>query len=87
MYRPASSLVGPNNNNDQALSTLSSLLGVEEAKIESMLTQRVVNSPTGEVFIKQLSVPEADFTRGAIVKSLYEVACPSHPSPIRDIPK
>lgn len=37
-----------------------------------MLTQRVVTTK-GEVFVKQMSVPDAVFTRDAIVKSLYEV--------------
>lgn len=40
--------------------------------MKSMLTQRVVTT-RGEVFIKQLSVQDAEFTRDAIVKSLYEV--------------
>lgn len=57
----------------QALSTLASLLGVTEAVLKSMLTQRVVTT-RGEVFTKQLSVPDADLTRDAIVKSLYEVS-------------
>lgn len=56
----------------QALSTLSGLLGVEEEKLESMLLQRVIKT-RGEVFVRQLSVPDADLTRDAIVKSLYEV--------------
>lgn len=56
----------------QALSTLSTLLGVEEPVLEAMLTQRVVVT-RGEVFTKQLGVRDADLTRDAIVKSLYEV--------------
>lgn len=56
----------------QALSTLSKLLGVEESLLEAMLTQRVVTT-RGEVFTKQLVVHDADLTRDAIVKSLYEV--------------
>lgn len=57
---------------EQALSTLSTLLGVEESMFESMLTQRKVTM-RGEVFTKQLDVPGADLTRDAIVRSLYEV--------------
>lgn len=56
----------------QALATLASLLGVEEGVLESMLTQRVVKT-IGETFTKQLAVPDANLTRDAIVKSLYEV--------------
>lgn len=56
----------------QALSTLSKLLGVKELVLEAMLTQRVVTT-RGEVFTKQLGVHDADLTRDAIVKSLYEV--------------
>lgn len=37
-----------------------------------MLTQRVVVT-RGEIFTKQLSVEDANLTRDAIVKSLYEV--------------
>lgn len=40
--------------------------------MESMLTQRVVVT-RGEVFTKQLDVPNAELTRDAIVKSLFEV--------------
>lgn len=40
--------------------------------LESMLTQRVVIT-RGEVFTKQMSLADADLTRDAIVKSLYEV--------------
>eukprot|EP00904_Undaria_pinnatifida_P007215 jgi/Undpi1/3623/HiC_scaffold_16.g06993.m1 len=54
-----------------ALGTLASVLGVEEAVLEQMLTQRVVKT-RGEVFTKQLGVQDADLTRDAIVKSLYE---------------
>ncbi|CAM9603433.1 unnamed protein product, partial [Sphacelaria rigidula] len=53
------------------LTTLAKLLGVTEAVLESMLTQRVVTT-RGEVFTKQLSVTDAELTRDAIVKSLYE---------------
>lgn len=56
----------------QALATLASLLGVEESVLEPMLTQRVVKT-RGEVFTKQLEVLDANLTRDAIVKSLYEV--------------
>lgn len=48
------------------------LLGVEESVLEAMVTQRVVTT-RGEVFTKQLGVHDADLTRDAIVKSLYEV--------------
>ncbi|CAB1114761.1 unnamed protein product [Ectocarpus sp. CCAP 1310/34] len=54
-----------------ALATLASLLGVEEAVLEKMLTQRVVQT-RGEVFVKQLEENDAKLTRDAIVKSLYE---------------
>lgn len=57
---------------EQALATLAMLLGVEETVLEAMLTQRVVTT-RAEVFTKQLGVPDADLTRDAIVKSLYEV--------------
>lgn len=56
----------------QALATVGSLLGVEEALLETMLTQRVVRT-RGEVFEKKLEVQDANLTRDAIVKSLYEV--------------
>lgn len=56
--------------------TLAELLGVEESVLEAMLTQRVVTTRS-EVFTKQLSVPDAELTRNAIVKSLYEVC--THP--------
>lgn len=56
----------------QALATVGSLLGVEEAVLEKMLTQRVVKT-RGEVFEKKLEVQDANLTRNAIVKSLYEV--------------
>lgn len=45
---------------------------MEEDVLEAMLTQRVVTTRK-EVFTKQLSAPDADLTRDAIVKSLYEV--------------
>lgn len=50
------------------------MLGVTERVLEAMLTQRVVTT-RGEVFTKQLGVVDADLTRDAIVKSLYEVRC------------
>lgn len=56
----------------QALATMASLLGVEEAVLEKMLTKRVVKT-RGEVFEKKLEVQDANLTRDAIVKSLYEV--------------
>lgn len=56
----------------QALSTLASLLAVEESALEAMLTQRTVVT-TRETFTKQLGLEDANFTRDAIVKSLYEV--------------
>ncbi|CAM9169756.1 unnamed protein product [Laminaria digitata] len=55
----------------EALSTLATLLGVKESALEALLTQRVV-ATLGEVFTKQLSVPDANLTRDAIVTSLYE---------------
>ncbi|CAM9971674.1 unnamed protein product [Pylaiella littoralis] len=54
-----------------ALERLSALLGVTAPLVESMLTQRVVKT-RGEVFTKQLEVQDANLTRDAIVKSLYE---------------
>ena len=56
----------------QALSNLASLLGLDEQSLEAMLTQRVVTTH-GEVFTIQLDVSNAELTRDAIVKSLYEV--------------
>ncbi len=58
----------------QALATLASLLGVEESVLEKMLTQRVIKT-RGEVFTRQLEEQDANLTRDAIVKSLYEVRC------------
>ncbi|CAM9750268.1 unnamed protein product, partial [Ectocarpus sp. 8 AP-2014] len=55
----------------EALSTLAGLLAVEEAALEAMLTQRVVVT-RGETFTIQLGLEEANLTRDAIVKSLYE---------------
>ncbi|CBJ30507.1 conserved unknown protein [Ectocarpus siliculosus] len=55
----------------EALSTLAALLAVEESALEAMLTQRVVVT-RGETFTKQLSAADANLTRDAIVKSLYE---------------
>lgn len=65
-------LLFANARPEQGLSSLASLLGVKESVLESMLTQRVVKT-TREVFTKQLGVRNADLTRDAIVKSLYEV--------------
>lgn len=48
------------------------MLGVDRAVLEAMLTQRVVVT-RGEVFTINLGVQDADLTRDAIVKSLYEV--------------
>ncbi|CAM9665996.1 unnamed protein product [Ascophyllum nodosum] len=55
----------------EALSNLASLLGLDEQSLEAMLTQRVVTTH-GEVFTIQLDVSNAELTRDAIVKSLYE---------------
>ncbi|CAN0336348.1 unnamed protein product, partial [Ectocarpus sp. 8 AP-2014] len=55
----------------ETLSTLAALLAVEESALEAMLTQRVVVTQ-GKTFTKQLSAAEANLTRDAIVKSLYE---------------
>lgn len=57
---------------EQTLSTLATLLAVEELALERMLTQRVVVT-RGETFTKQLGLNDANLTRDAIVKSLYEV--------------
>ncbi len=56
----------------QTLSTLASFLAVEESALEAMLTQRTVFT-MGETFTIQLGLEDANFTRDAIVKSLYEV--------------
>lgn len=45
---------------------------MEESALEAMLTQRVVVT-RGETFTKQLGLDDANLTRDAIVKSLYEV--------------
>lgn len=50
---------------------------MKEAVLEAMLTQRVVKT-RGEVFTKQLGVQDADLTRDAIVKTLYEVGSVGH---------
>ncbi|CAM9539979.1 unnamed protein product, partial [Ectocarpus fasciculatus] len=55
----------------ETLSTLAAFLAVEESALEAMLTQRVVVT-RGETFTKQLSADDANLTRDAIVKSLYE---------------
>lgn len=62
----------PNFSFPQTLSTLAAFLAVEESALEAMLTQRVVVT-RGETFTKQLSAADANLTRDAIVKSLYEV--------------
>lgn len=62
----------PNILFPQTLSTLAAFLAVEESALEAMLTQRVVVT-RGETFTKQLSADDANLTRDAIVKSLYEV--------------
>jgi len=59
----------------QTLSTLASFLAVEESALEAMLTQRTVVT-IGETFTKQLGLEDANLTRDAIVKSLYEVRMP-----------
>lgn len=51
---------------------LASLLGVDDAMLERMLLQRVVEA-RGDVIIRHLDVQDAERTRDAIVKSLYEV--------------
>lgn len=56
----------------QTLSTLAGFLAVEETKLEAMLTQRVT-VVGGEAFTKKLGVNDANLTRDAVVKSLYEV--------------
>ena len=56
----------------QTLSTLAAFLAVEESALEAMLTQRTVVT-RGETFTKQLGLDDANLTRDAIVKSLYEV--------------
>lgn len=48
------------------------LLGVEEKLLVAMFTERVIIT-RGEIFIRKLNVPDAELTRDAIVKSLYEV--------------
>eukprot|EP00903_Cladosiphon_okamuranus_P006607 g6454.t1 len=55
----------------ETLSTLAAFLAVEESALEAMLTQRTVVT-RGETFTKQLGVDDANLTRDAIVKSLYE---------------
>eukprot|EP00903_Cladosiphon_okamuranus_P006316 g6191.t2 len=55
----------------ETLSVLASLLAVEEAALEAMLTQTVTVAG-GESFTKQLSPDNANLTRDAIAKSLYE---------------
>lgn len=48
------------------------MLGVEGLALDAMLTQSVTIA-RGETFTKQLSPANANLTRDAIVKSLYEV--------------
>lgn len=62
----------PNTSPLQAIKTLSMLLGVKETLLEAMLTERVITTRT-ETFTRKLNVPDAELTRDAIVKSLYEV--------------
>lgn len=57
---------------EQTLSTLAAFLAVEESALEAMLTQRTVVT-LGETFTKQLGLDDANLTRDAIVKSLFEV--------------
>lgn len=45
---------------------------MEAEVVRAMLTQRVVTT-RGEVFEKKLGVQDAERTRDAIVKALYEV--------------
>eukprot|EP00752_Nemacystus_decipiens_P008749 g7810.t1 len=55
----------------EALSALAKLLAVEESALEAMLTQSVTVARS-ERYTKQLSPDNANRTRDAIVKSLYE---------------
>lgn len=48
------------------------LLGVEETLLEAMLTERIIIT-RNEKFTRKLDVADAELTRDAIVKSLYEV--------------
>lgn len=57
-------------------------MGVEERLLEAMLTERVVVTRR-EKFVKQLRVVDAEFTRDAIVKSLYEVRGNRRAEPFR----
>lgn len=66
-----------NLGGEQTLSTLAALLAVKESALEAMLTQRVVVT-RGETFTKQLGLDDANLTRDAIIKSLYEVPCRIH---------
>ena len=47
-------------------------MGIEASAVETMLTRRDVKAG-GEVYTKKLGVQDANLTRDAIVKSLYEV--------------
>lgn len=62
----------PDGFNRQALDMLSGLMGVEASVVEAMLTLREVKAG-GEVYTKKLSVQDANLTRDALVKSMYEV--------------
>lgn len=62
----------PGGFNRQALDVLSSLMGVEASVVEAMLTLREVKA-RGEVYTKKLGVQDANLTRDALVKSMYEV--------------
>ncbi|CAM9166452.1 unnamed protein product [Ascophyllum nodosum] len=55
----------------KAIERLSIVLGVDETRLEAMLTVREVVT-RGETFKIKLAVHEAELTRDAIVKSLYE---------------
>ncbi|CAM9208802.1 unnamed protein product [Ascophyllum nodosum] len=55
----------------QVLDVLSGLMGIEASAVETMLTRRDVKAG-GEVYTKKLGVQDANLTRDAIVKSLYE---------------
>lgn len=52
---------------------LGSLLGLEADVVNAMLRQREVTT-MGETFNKRLGVQEAERTRDAIVKAVYEVS-------------
>ncbi|CAM9467577.1 unnamed protein product, partial [Ectocarpus fasciculatus] len=58
-------------SDNETLSTLARLLGVEEEALRTMLTQRVI-ATRGEIFTIQVGLDDASLVRDAIVKSLYE---------------